>query len=40
MGVAVRPLVNVCANRERVDDLGGAVGADDEIRLIAAIAGG
>jgi molybdopterin converting factor small subunit len=36
----LRPLVNVYVNRAQVDDLGGVVGADDEIRLVAAIAGG
>ena len=36
----LRPLVNVYVNRAQVDDLGGEVGADDEIRLVAAIAGG
>jgi molybdopterin converting factor small subunit len=36
----LRPLVNVYVNRAQVDDLDGAVGADDEIRLVAAIAGG
>jgi len=36
----LRPLVNVYLNRTQVDDLGGEVGAEDEIRLVAAIAGG
>jgi molybdopterin converting factor small subunit len=36
----LRPLVNVYVNRTQVDDLGGSVGSDDEIRLVAAVAGG
>jgi molybdopterin converting factor small subunit len=36
----LRPLVNVYVNRAQVDDLGGEVGASDEIRLVAAVAGG
>jgi molybdopterin converting factor small subunit len=36
----LRPLVNVYVNRTQVDGLDGAVGADDEIRLVAAVAGG
>ena len=36
----LRPLVNVYVNRAQVDDLGGTVGDSDEIRLVAAIAGG
>ncbi len=36
----LRPLVNVYVNRAQVDDLAGEVVAEDEIRLVAAIAGG
>jgi molybdopterin converting factor small subunit len=36
----LRPLVNVYVNRTQVDGLDGSVGADDEIRLVAAVAGG
>ena len=36
----LRPLVNVYVNRTQVDGLDDAVGADDEIRLVAAVAGG
>jgi molybdopterin converting factor small subunit len=36
----LRPLVNVYVNRAQVDRLDGALGADDEIRLVAAVAGG
>jgi molybdopterin converting factor small subunit len=36
----LRPLVNVYVNRAQVDGLEGALQADDEIRLVAAIAGG
>jgi sulfur-carrier protein len=36
----LRPLVNVYVNRAQVDDLGGEIGANDEIRLVAAVAGG
>jgi molybdopterin converting factor small subunit len=36
----LRPLVNVYVNRAQVDGLDGALQADDEIRLVAAIAGG
>ena len=36
----LRPLVNVYVNREQVDALDGKLGADDEIRLVAAVAGG
>ena len=36
----LRPLVNVYVNREQVDGLDGKLGADDEIRLVAAVAGG
>jgi molybdopterin converting factor small subunit len=36
----LRPLVNVYVNRAQVDELGVAVDEEDEIRLVAAIAGG
>jgi molybdopterin converting factor small subunit len=36
----LRPLVNVYVNRTQVDDLGGSVSREDEIRLVAAVAGG
>jgi molybdopterin converting factor small subunit len=36
----LRPLVNVYVNRAQIDGLDGALQADDEIRLVAAIAGG
>lgn len=36
----LRPLVNVYVNRTQVDGLDDAVGAGDEIRLVAAVAGG
>jgi molybdopterin converting factor small subunit len=36
----LRPLVNVYVNRAQVDELEGSLDADDEIRLVAAIAGG
>ena len=36
----LRPLVNVYVNRVQVDGVDGAVAADDEIRLVAAVAGG
>lgn len=36
----VRPLVHVYVDRERVRDLGAAVGRDSRIRIVAAIAGG
>ena len=36
----LRPLVNVYVNRAQVDGLDGALHADDEIRLVAAVAGG
>jgi molybdopterin converting factor small subunit len=37
---ALRPLVNVYVNRAQVDELDDAVVAEDEIRLVAAVAGG
>ncbi len=37
---ALRPLVNVYVNRAPVDGVDGAVEDGDEIRLVAAIAGG
>jgi molybdopterin converting factor small subunit len=36
----LRPLVNVYVNRAQVDGVDGTVGTDDEIRLVAAVAGG
>jgi molybdopterin converting factor small subunit len=36
----LRPLVNVYVNRAQADELDRGVGADDEIRLVAAVAGG
>jgi molybdopterin converting factor small subunit len=36
----LRPLVNVYVNRAQVDGVDGTVDADDEIRLVAAVAGG
>ena len=36
----LRPLVNVYVNRAQVDGVEGEVAADDEIRLVAAVAGG
>ncbi len=36
----LRPLVNVYVNRAQVDGVEGAVGEEDEIRLVAAVAGG
>jgi molybdopterin converting factor small subunit len=36
----LRPLVNVYVNRIQVDELAGTVGDEDEIRLVAAVAGG
>jgi molybdopterin converting factor small subunit len=36
----LRPLVNVYVNRAQVDGLDGALRPDDEIRLVAAVAGG
>lgn len=36
----LRPLVNVYVNRTQVDGVEGAVEPDDEIRLVAAVAGG
>jgi molybdopterin converting factor small subunit len=36
----LRPLVNVYVNRVQVDGVEGAVEQDDEIRLVAAVAGG
>jgi molybdopterin converting factor small subunit len=36
----LRPLVNVYVNRTQVDGVDGAVEDGDEIRLVAAIAGG
>ena len=36
----LRPLVNVYVNRAQVDGLDGALQGDDEIRLVAAVAGG
>jgi molybdopterin converting factor small subunit len=36
----LRPLVNVYVNRAQVDGVDGAVGVEDEIRLVAAVAGG
>jgi hypothetical protein len=36
----LRPLVNVYVNRVQVDGVDGIVEADDEIRLVAAVAGG
>ena len=36
----LRPLVNVYVNRVQVDGVDGTVGAGDEIRLVAAVAGG
>jgi molybdopterin converting factor small subunit len=37
---AVRPLVNVYVDRERVTDLGAALAPDASVRVVAAIAGG
>jgi molybdopterin converting factor small subunit len=37
---ALRPLVNVYVNRAQVDGLDDTLQADDEIRLVAAVAGG
>jgi len=37
---ALRPLVNVYVNRAQVDGVDRAVEPDDEIRLVAAVAGG
>jgi molybdopterin converting factor small subunit len=36
----LRPLVNVYVNRAQVDGLDAELQADDEIRLVAAVAGG
>ncbi len=36
----LRPLVNVYVNREQVDGVDVAIGSDDEVRLVAAVAGG
>ena len=36
----LRPLVNVYVNRMQVDGVDTEVAADDEIRLVAAVAGG
>lgn len=36
----IRPLVHVYVDRERVRDLGEAVGLESRIRIVAAIAGG
>jgi len=36
----LRPLVNVYVNREQVDGVDVALGSDDEVRLVAAVAGG
>jgi hypothetical protein len=36
----LRPLVNVYVDKAPVDDLDGALAADAEIRVVAAIAGG
>jgi molybdopterin converting factor small subunit len=36
----LRPLVNVYVNRAQVDELDGPVADGDEIRLVAAVAGG
>jgi molybdopterin converting factor small subunit len=36
----LRPLVNVYVNRVQVEGVEGAVEQDDEIRLVAAVAGG
>ena len=36
----LRPLVNVYVNRTQVDALDGPLGDGDEIRLVAAVAGG
>lgn len=36
----LRPLVNVYVNRVQVDGVDAMVEADDEIRLVAAVAGG
>ena len=36
----LRPLVNVYVNRVQVDGVDETVAADDEIRLVAAVAGG
>jgi len=36
----LRPLVNVYVNRTQVDGLDGPLGDGDEIRLVAAVAGG
>jgi molybdopterin converting factor small subunit len=36
----LRPLVNVYVNRTQVDAIDGPLGDGDEIRLVAAVAGG
>ncbi len=36
----LRPLVNVYVNRAQVDDLDAPLEGDDEVRLVAAVAGG
>lgn len=36
----LRPLLNVYVNRTQVDGVEGAVEPDEEIRLVAAVAGG
>ena len=36
----LRPLVNVYVNRTQVDGVDGSVDENDEIRLVAAVAGG
>ena len=36
----LRPLVNVYVNRTQIDRLDGPLGDGDEIRLVAAVAGG
>ena len=36
----LRPLVNVYVNRAQVDGLDSPLGSEDEVRLVAAVAGG
>jgi molybdopterin converting factor small subunit len=36
----LRPLVNVYVNREQVEGVDVEIGSDDEVRLVAAVAGG